>query len=150
LTHLLRVALCRSFQPFTFSNKTKPDFNYSLPNIGMYLHIPFCRTICSFCPYYKVVYDAELAKRYVAALVEEIRMGKSTGERSDIISLYVGGGTPALLLKHFSAILETIKDSHNLSGNIGMELHPDALTEENIGLLRTLGFDMVSMYSVFQ
>lgn len=130
---------------FRFSNKSKPDFDFSSPKLGIYIHAPFCRKICSFCPYYKTQYDEELAKEYVVALLKELWLRRPLQGRPVITSLYVGGGSPALLLKHFPAILAELERYYNLSGNLGMELHPDDLTEENIALLCRLGFDMVSI-----
>ena len=43
-----------------------------IPEIGLYLHIPFCRQICPYCPYNKELYDQETASAYAGALVKEM------------------------------------------------------------------------------
>ena len=57
---------------------------------GLYLHVPFCRSICPYCPYNKVLYRAAAVPRYFAALHEELRMYDAPRRR--FASLYVGGG----------------------------------------------------------
>ena len=61
ITNLTRMWLTRSRKPFIFTN----EFDQHLPfeaceNLGLYVHIPFCRSICNFCPYCKVLYSKEL------------------------------------------------------------------------------------------
>ncbi len=75
LTNLTRMWLTRSVQPFTF----KKEYDEQLPfskcdNLGLYIHIPFCKSICNFCPYCKVQYSKELCDRYIDALLQEIHI----------------------------------------------------------------------------
>ena len=85
-------------QPFTFKN----EYDRILPfeecgNLGLYVHIPFCKSICSFCPYCKVLYSEELCNEYIDALIQEIhQVGAQSPEKKQVTSLYFGGGTPAL------------------------------------------------------
>src|SRR5690606_24074352 len=62
--------------------------------LGLYLHIPFCQSICSYCNFNRGLLDEALKKRYVAALAREID-ASGQGERVDTI--FFGGGTPSLL-----------------------------------------------------
>ena len=55
---------------------------------GLYLHIPFCRSLCPFCPYNKVVYEESLARDYHAALQQEISLAKNQaliGQTLDVL-----------------------------------------------------------------
>ncbi|HEV3485603.1 MAG TPA: radical SAM protein, partial [Vicinamibacterales bacterium] len=62
--------------------------------LGLYVHIPFCSSICNYCNFNRGLFDAEVKERYVRALLEEI--GRSgDGSRADTI--FFGGGTPSLL-----------------------------------------------------
>src|SRR5215216_5698853 len=70
-------------------------FGYSMTAAGLYVHIPFCSSRCSYCDFATGLYQTELAERYVRALVAEIRASRYTGELVDTI--YFGGGTPSLL-----------------------------------------------------
>ena len=62
--------------------------------LGLYLHVPFCASICNYCNFNRGLFDAALKARYVEALEREI-MAAGRGERADTI--YFGGGTPSLL-----------------------------------------------------
>ena len=59
-----------------------------------YIHIPFCKSICSYCDFCKVFYKEELADKYLLSLEKEIK-DKYKGELLD--TLYIGGGTPSSL-----------------------------------------------------
>jgi oxygen-independent coproporphyrinogen-3 oxidase len=70
LPSILRIFLTRSFKPFIFRKKYSNHLSYQyLENIGLYVHIPFCKTICVFCPYFKVKYDETLVQEYLNALL---------------------------------------------------------------------------------
>ena len=65
-----------------------------IDELGLYLHIPFCRQICPYCPYNKEVYHPDLAKAYTTAVNKEIDVySELVGNRS-VTSFYIGGGTP--------------------------------------------------------
>src|SRR4029079_15856458 len=65
-----------------------------LAPLGLYIHIPFCAAICNYCNFNRGLFDAELKRRYVDALLAEIRTA-GDGSRADTI--FFGGGTPSLL-----------------------------------------------------
>jgi coproporphyrinogen III oxidase-like Fe-S oxidoreductase len=74
---------------------------------GLYLHIPFCRTLCPFCPYNKVRHRPDLAAAYFEALGREISLYLAV-EPGPFPSLYVGGGTPTLCLDELDRVLDGI------------------------------------------
>ena len=98
VTTLTRMWLTRSTIPFRFLR----EYDELLPfadceGLGLYVHIPFCRSLCRFCPYCKVRYDADLCDRYIDSLLHEIHLvGRQHPGRKRVTSLYFGGGTPAL------------------------------------------------------
>jgi len=147
LTSLLRVFLTRSFKPFIFDgvNQDQLDFE-KLDNLGLYVHIPFCRSLCSFCPYCKEKYDPQRAAAYKKALLKEIDLvsGRLTAKKQ-ATSLYCGGGTPALMIDDLGAIIGRLKRCFEITGAIGVELHPDDITAENLLKLKTAGVTMVSI-----
>ncbi len=144
---LLRTMLTRSFQPFTFRDKQQVELDFAvIKDLGLYLHIPFCRSLCSFCPYNKVLYDEQLAEQYKAALIKEIDMvGSQLEKKKPVTSLYIGGGTPALMAGNLKEIIETIKKYFIIEQGIGVELHPDDIHPQTIALLRETGVNMVSV-----
>ena len=111
ITNLTRMWLTRSVKPFVFTN----EFDQTLPygdceGLGLYIHIPFCRSLCNFCPYCKTVYDAGLCGRYIDALIREIHMvGGQTKDKKEVTSLYFGGGTPALAAGRLGEIIGAAK-----------------------------------------
>ena len=147
---LLRIWLTKSFKPFVFNdrNNLRLDFEKIDP-LGLYIHIPFCRTICSFCPYCKIPYQKELADQYIKALLEEIRMvgqsGYSAQTKKRVVSLYFGGGSPELLVDSFKEIVDTVSEYFVITGGIGVEIHPDHV---DIEMLRKLKDAEVTMISI--
>ncbi|MBQ2879476.1 MAG: coproporphyrinogen III oxidase, partial [Anaerotignum sp.] len=111
VTDLTRMWLTRSAKPFTFTNEYDSFLPYGdCKGLGLYVHIPFCRKICDFCPYCKEVYDTEKYDRYIDALLAEIRMvGSQYKEKKQVTSLYFGGGTPALAADRLQEIIGTIQ-----------------------------------------
>lgn len=103
----------------------------------------FCRSLCSFCPYCKVIYKGEVADKYKVALIKEIDIvGQQSKERKKVTSLYFGGGTPALMIDNLKDIINKIVI---ISDGIGVELHPEDISEENLKKLKSAGVNMVSL-----
>lgn len=137
LANVTRMWLTRSVRPFTFTDRSDDRLFYEeCENLGLYVHIPFCRSICNFCPYCKTVYSEETCSRYIDALLQEIHMaGRMLSARKRVTSLYFGGGTPALAADRMKEIIEVIGQYYVITEGIGAELHPDNVT---VPLLRTL------------
>ena len=112
----------------------------------MYIHIPFCKSICNFCPYCKVRFDKASCDRYLDALLREIRMvGSQYMERKQVTSLYFGGGTPALVADRLKEIIDTCKEYFEITEGIGLELHPDNVTVDTLQTLRDAGVTKISI-----
>ncbi len=62
--------------------------------IGVYIHIPFCKSICTYCDFCKMFYRSEWAKKYILALRDEI---KERYKGEEVSTIYIGGGTPSSL-----------------------------------------------------
>ena len=137
ITSLTRMWLTRSAKPFLFTADPAPVTSFAAcRNLGLYLHIPFCDSICGFCPYCKVLYSQELCGRYTDALIREIHMkGEAAGKKKTVTSLYIGGGTPALAADRMKAIIDVVRQHFIITEGIGVELHPDNVT---VSVLRTL------------
>ena len=148
ITSAARIWLTRSFQPFLFKNTYSNNLEYqNVEKPGLYIHIPFCRTICDFCPYCKVLYDERMAEQYINALLKEIDMvGNMRGnERKEVSSLYFGGGSPALLASNIKRIVGRINRHFIITDGIGLELHPYDVTEENLSILKEAGVTKISI-----
>ena len=147
ITSLTRMWLTRTTKPFTFKN----EYDQILPfaeceNLGLYVHIPFCKSICNFCPYCKVRYSAELCDRYIDALIKEIHIvGSQHTGRKKVTSLYFGGGTPALAANRIKDIVDALNDHFIITEGIGLELHPDNVNVEVLRTLKKAGVTKISI-----
>lgn len=147
ITNLTRMWLTRTLRPFAFTNQ----YEHFLPfdeceNPGLYIHIPFCRSICDFCPYCKVRYSEELCGKYIDSLIQEIHLvgGQKPG-RKKVSTLYFGGGTPALAANRIKEIINAVNEHFIITGGIGMELHPDNVNTEILQLLKEAGITKISI-----
>lgn len=112
---------------------------------GVYLHIPFCRSRCSYCDFATDVYKtAETVERYVYALTKEIDSFSSSPVADTI---YFGGGTPSLLTPaQLEKILEAIHKKFSITSGaeITMEMNPATVTPETLKAYRSLGVNRAS------
>lgn len=116
-------------------------------NLGLYLHIPFCKRKCEYCDFYSVT-DLSLIPAYVSRLCEdlEFKSGECTGFCVDTV--YLGGGTPSLLsCEEIEKILFTVRRCYNLSENaeITIEVNPSSLTSEKAKKYVEIGVNRVSI-----
>jgi oxygen-independent coproporphyrinogen-3 oxidase len=112
---------------------------------GLYVHIPFCSSRCSYCDFATGLYQSELAERYVAALIEEIRTSRYSGANVDTI--YFGGGTPSLLApSQLDRILVTLSQHFEIdpAAEVTLEINPGSVTREKLEAFRSLGINRAS------
>lgn len=144
ITSLTRMWLTRSVKPFTFKNEYDPRLSYEdCDNLGLYVHIPFCKSICSFCPYCKVRFEQSLCDRYLDALIREIHL--VGGNKKKVTSLYFGGGTPALVADRLPEIIDALRAHFDITEGIGLELHPDNVTVPVLRQLKEAGVTKLSI-----
>ncbi|MBQ3170756.1 MAG: hypothetical protein IJB53_02350, partial [Mailhella sp.] len=126
VTTLTRMWLTRSIMPFRFLRECDELLPFADCNgLGLYVHIPFCRSLCRFCPYCKVRYDAKLCDSYIDALIREIHLvGRQYPGRKHATSLYFGGGTPALAAERIGEIRQALNEHFEITEGVGAELHP--------------------------
>lgn len=108
----------------------------------LYLHVPFCRELCPYCSFHRVPFNEGLCRRYYRALRREILFYKDLGFRFS--GVYVGGGTPTLLIDELSQTLELLKENFPIE-EISVETNPNDLTPENIKVLKECGVKRLSV-----
>lgn len=145
ITTLTRMWLTRSLRPFSF----KSEYDRRLPyeecgQLGLYVHIPFCKSICAFCPYCKTVYSKQACDRYLDALLREIHLVGGP-RKKPATSLYFGGGTPALAADRLKEIVDAIREHFVITQGIGVELHPDNVSVEVLQTLKAAGVTKLSI-----
>ena len=110
---------------------------------SVYIHIPFCEKICSYCDFCKVLYNSQLVDKYLDSLEEEIK----SNYLGDVINtIYIGGGTPSSLsvlqLERLFKIVSIFKKSYDIEFTI--EANFESTSEEKIDLFRKYGVNRIS------
>jgi oxygen-independent coproporphyrinogen-3 oxidase len=123
----------------------EPAFPAGLKRAGLYLHVPFCKNLCPFCPYNRIRYDEVLFAQYEKAVHEEIELYRPYLQDCEFISFYIGGGTPTVDLPGLLRILGHLRHAFSLSCDICIELHPTSMDAECLGSLKDAGVTMLSI-----
>src|SRR5436190_10405344 len=114
---------------------------------GVYIHIPFCRSRCSYCDFATGKYSAETAERYVRVVVTEIESWRAVESPETIDTIYFGGGTPSLLLPgQLETLLNVVHKRFTVAANaeVTMEINPGTITQETLYSFRGLGVNRAS------
>jgi oxygen-independent coproporphyrinogen III oxidase len=119
--------------------------------LGLYLHVPFCSAICSYCNFNRGLFDADLKARYVAALDREIRTApfsfQPSAARREVDSIFFGGGTPSLLEpSEIRGLIEACRSSFSLTrdAEVTLETNPETATSERLAGFREAGVNRIS------
>ena len=119
----------------------------SAADLGLYLHVPFCRTRCRYCDFYRVGENRGRMDRFVAALAREID-GWTRFHGRPVESVFFGGGTPSLLEpEEIGAILERIGRRFALAAGaeVTAEANPSDLDPARLARLRAAGVNRLSI-----
>lgn len=110
---------------------------------SLYVHIPFCSHICSYCDFSKVFYKEDWADSYLDALNFEI---KDKGIHQQFDTIYIGGGTPsALSISQMERLLEILKPfSHNVR-EYSIEVNPESMDNDKLDLIIKYGINRLSI-----
>jgi oxygen-independent coproporphyrinogen-3 oxidase len=114
--------------------------------IGLYLHIPFCSSICNYCNFNRGLYDEALKTRYVEALLQEIDRS-SHGSTRVADTVFFGGGTPSLLdPEEVGAIIDACRRRFRLhaSAEITLETNPETVDRPKLEAFRRAGVNRIS------
>jgi len=122
-----------------------PSFPSNLKMVGLYLHVPFCKNLCPFCPYNRIEYEEELFLQYEEAVHAEIELYTPYLKDCQFASLYIGGGTPTVNLPGLLRILDHFKQNFSLSCDICIELHPSNMDHNCLSSLKAAGVSMLSI-----
>ena len=117
-----------------------------MKELGIYVHIPFCKQKCSYCDFISYCDKNDLIEKYIKALKQEIE--NSSVNEYEISTIYIGGGTPSYIeSKYISEILKTIKQKYNISKNveITIEVNPGTVTKEKLRDYVEAGINRISI-----
>ena len=116
--------------------------------MGIYIHFPFCLRKCSYCDFYSIPYQADLAEEYCSALCCEIERVADRQEWGTAISVYLGGGTPSLmspaqiqrLFAHIHRFFTVAADCE-----ITMDANPDTVSLDRLKAGCEAGINRISL-----
>jgi menaquinone C8-methyltransferase len=109
---------------------------------ALYVHIPFCRSLCPFCCFNRYLFQEDLARRYFIDLKKELDLYIGRGLRFS--GVYFGGGTPTVLMDELLPFIEYLRAAFN-TAEISLETTPRELTAPNIVLLKQAGIKRLSI-----
>lgn len=114
---------------------------------GIYIHIPFCRSRCSYCDFATGAYESATAERYVDAVVSEIERFDEAVASAEVETVYLGGGTPSLLSpEQASRLLQAVRARFSVidGAEVTMEMNPGTVTLDALREFRGLGINRAS------
>ena len=119
--------------------------------LGIYIHIPFCRSKCAYCDFYSLPCQERndvLMQRYLKALCAHIKECGALAPKYKVDTIYFGGGTPSFFgSAGLSTILAAIRRAFDVDSKaeITFEANPDSITDKLLLRLRGEGFNRVSL-----
>ena len=112
--------------------------------MSIYIHIPFCSSICTYCDFCKMYYNKKFIEEYLITLEKEIKE-RYQGEK--VRTIFIGGGTPTSLDNSELTKLLEITKSFNTEDNIEftIESNVESLTEEKLQIMKNYGVNRLSI-----
>lgn len=117
-------------------------------NLSLYLHIPFCVRKCLYCDFLSGPQSADVQEQYVEALCREIQETSPEYREFQVVSVFIGGGTPSVLQPEQTVrIMETVKHCFVLTDTceISMEMNPGTVTPEKMRDYYACGINRISI-----
>ena len=118
------------------------------PRLGIYIHIPFCASKCSYCDFYSLAGCDYLMPEYQEALIAHLEESAHSIKNYEVDSIYFGGGTPSFYgADRLVRLLDVLKLNGNvrLDSEISVECNPDSISYTALKLLREEGVNRISI-----
>ena len=117
--------------------------------LGIYVHVPFCRSKCQYCDFYSLACrDEQMVDEYLRAVCNHIRETGPLAPGYKVDTIYFGGGTPSFLGPDaLATILTVIRRSFDVDANaeITFEANPDSVSDTLLKRMRAEGFNRISL-----
>lgn len=119
-----------------------------MEELGIYVHIPFCKRKCSYCDFKSFSNIDEInQKKYVDALIKEIQNSQNTNKYI-VTTIYIGGGTPSFINEtYIKDILQAIYKKWEIKNDveITIEVNPGTITKEKLEAYKNMGINRLSI-----
>jgi oxygen-independent coproporphyrinogen-3 oxidase len=113
-------------------------------SLGVYVHLPFCSTHCTYCPF-AISTDLGLQEEYTEALLREIAAAGGLKPALQIDTLYFGGGTPSrTAIENLARIFAVLRPRLEPGAEVTLEANPEDVSEEAVRAWRELGVNRIS------
>ena len=139
------VAIGKEGYPFVFKGVAEGEELPYKASPHLYIHIPFCRSLCTHCPYNKIVFRTESYLAYAKALQRELRHYLAQQDTPRIQTLYFGGGTPSMTPELIEQVITLTQPLFAENIEIGVEVHPKDATIERLQQLKRYGVNRISL-----
>lgn len=117
-----------------------------MTDLGLYIHIPFCRSRCAYCGFYSI--GTKPDDRFLKALEREMEMRSPDFKDRLVDTIYLGGGTPSSLTEgQLTELMEKVRQYFHISENpeITMEMNPCDMTDSYLRHTLSLGINRISV-----
>ncbi|MEI3062355.1 MAG: radical SAM family heme chaperone HemW [Oscillospiraceae bacterium] len=116
--------------------------------LGIYIHIPFCASKCSYCDFYSLAGCEHLMPEYHKALLAHLDESAKSIKNYEVDSIYFGGGTPSFygadrIIEIFNAL--KLNGNVRLDAEVTIEVNPDSISLNALKLLREEGVNRLSI-----
>ena len=118
-----------------------------MEELGIYIHIPFCKQKCFYCDFCSFANKNEMQEKYVETVINEIK-NITHKEKYTVTTIYLGGGTPSILNPNYiKNILQEIKSSFEIldDAEITIEINPGTVNEEKLKKYKEYGINRLSI-----
>jgi len=116
--------------------------------LHLYVHIPFCATKCFYCAFFSQEGQEKWIEPYVESLIKEIELISATTKDCEVITLYIGGGTPSLLPANLlSKIITVIRKNFAVAidAEVTIEANPESITADKLVTYHRVGCNRLSI-----
>ncbi len=118
--------------------------------LGIYVHVPFCRSKCEYCDFYSIGGSRErgLVEGYLAAITRHIKEAGALAPGYQVDTVYFGGGTPSFLgADALTHILTALRRRFSVlsDAEITFEANPDSVSDKLLSRLKSEGFNRISL-----
>ena len=116
--------------------------------LGIYIHIPFCRSKCDYCDFYSLAGRDDRMDQYQKALLSHIKETAPLAQDFPVDTIYIGGGTPSYYgAKRLKELLGVIRNLYKVEkdAEVTVECNPDSVDVKSLKILRKAGVNRLSM-----